>query len=921
MAEYVARHPEYADQIEDLFDAVAMMEQFSTAERAAREATKRRDRPAKLPERLGDFRIIREVGRGGMGIVLEAEQQSLGRRVAVKVLPQRSLELGTHLRRFRREAQTAARLHHTNIVPVFGDGDQEGLHYYVMPLIRGIGLDEMIRELRGAGDSPTTDASDRDLTRIVRTLIARKFPDTLSAGGGAPPQDSRDGCWRDVARIGIQAAEALDYAHAQGTLHRDIKPGNLLIDEGGVVRVADFGLARAVDQTDAGRGDEVVGTLRYMAPEQHRGTADARSDVYALGLTLYELLTLRPAFENPGVGLDGRRDVPRPVRPRKIIQAIPRDLETIVLKCLAHEPAKRYQTASALAEDLRRFLQNRPIHARRVSFVERAWRWGRRNPALAAVSTLAALLLVAIGALALTGHLQTRSAYTRTRAALTRSETTSQLALDVLDDIYLQLSPDRVWILTDAGGGGEVCACLGLRSSAGSLSSTERAAMQVQASEETASLLKGLLVFYDRLAEQAGNDSRVALQSAIASRRVGDIRQLLGQLDEAEQEYARAIEKLAVLHSRPNAGAEVHIELARNYNELGNVQSVRFEPASAYESHRMAIAVLESFEPAGELSAEYRYERARTLFLLANKHTVELGNRRGTDDASEVKAPGPRRYNSRECRESAVGILERLTQEDPNNPDYRFLLALCYRPSASSTTQGLTNHRGRQRAIEILDQLKTQFPEVDDYRYELAATYAWIHVGLFPWQSPAPTTTEAERSLLEALDESRWLVEHNPSIPHYVLSKTLILAKLGTVCWRTRRFAEAEDYFQRAVQMQSAAVAEFPDLPPHNRALAEFFRLRLTQIRFEHALDSHDLAAVGGCRDALEASIESLTQLTAIAELADDRLVWNALPLSYDVLSQMLVEIGRPQESDAAEAKAAIIRRRLPEAQRLNWQL
>ena len=556
-----------------------------------------------------------------------------------------------------------------------------------------------------------------------------------------------------------------------------------------------------------------------------------------------------------------------------------------------------------------------------MSPVERFWRWGRRNPALAAVSALAALLLIAIGAVGLAGHLQTRLAYTKTRAALTDAEATSRLALDVLDDIYLQLSPDRVWILSDAGGGGEVCVCLGLRSGAGSVSSTERAAMQVQASEETASLLEGLMVFYDRLAERAGNDSDVMLQSAIASRRVGDIRQLLGQLDEAEGEYARAIEKLKALRARPNADTEIHVELARNYNELGNVQSVRFEPGGAYESHRMAIAVLESFEPAGEPPAEYRYELARTLYLLANKHTIELGNRRGQDRTSDSKAPGPRRYDSRECRESAIGILEQLTREDPNIPDYRFLLALCHRPSGSSPARGLTGDRGRQRAIAILEELKAQYPEVVDYRYELAATHAWIHVGLFPWQSATSPTREAERSLLEALDESRWLVDHNPSIPHYVLSRTLILAKLGTVCWRARRFAEAEDYFQEAMQMQSLAIAKFPDLPPHNRVLLEFMRLRLTRIRHEHGVNSRDLAAIGGYRDSVEACIDSLAELAATAELADDRLVWNSLPLAYDVLSHILAEMGEHEKAEEARENGATTRRKLPDGQRQYWRL
>ncbi len=336
VSHYVERYPQYADQIQELFPAVAAMEQFRAAEKAQRETAFKQTAHATPPQCIGDFRIIREIGRGGMGIVYEAEQQSLRRHVALKILPKHVLLAERHLRRFQREAQTAARLHHTNIVPVFGVGEQDGLHYYVMQLIQGAGLDEIIRR-----------------------------------------PCHRDGeHWSMVARTGIQAAEALDYAHQQGTLHRDIKPSNLLIDEDEVVWVADFGLARAVDHSDASRTGEVVGTPRYMAPEQLQGTADSRSDIFALGATLYELLTGRPALDTTRCvpAHDGRAVAGEPLLPRKINRTIPRDLETVIMTCLAAEPSKRYQTAAALEEDLRRFLDGRPIRARRASVIAiRLW--------------------------------------------------------------------------------------------------------------------------------------------------------------------------------------------------------------------------------------------------------------------------------------------------------------------------------------------------------------------------------------------------------------------------------------------------------------------------------------------------------------------------------------------------------------------
>ena len=943
VSEYAGKYPQFAEQIEELFPAVEMMERLRTADMANREAASRENGSADVPEQIGDFRIVREVGRGGMGIVYEAEQRSLGRRVAVKVLPKHALLLDRHLKRFQREAQTTANLHHTNIVPVFGTGEQDGLYYYVMPLVRGVGLDEVIRRLRSVADSSEgetkgtnrLDASSGEIDGLVRGLIAEKYaatgPVACEPEGDAPNEREAGRAagspglehWRTVARVGAQAAEALAYAHAQGMLHRDVKPSNLLVDETGMVLVADFGLARAVDESDASRTGEVVGTLRYMAPEQFSGAADARSDVYSLGLTLYELLTLRPALDGADRrrALHGRPVDAEPVRPRKVNRAVPRDLETIVMKCLAGEPAGRYQTASALGMDLRRFLEGRPIRARRVSLVERAWRWCRRDPALAAMSAVAAALLVAVGITALVGHLRTRSAFSEAQQALVRSESTSRLALDVLDDIYLQLSPDRIWILSDADGGGEACVCLGLRSSVGSGSSTERAAMQLHASKETASLLEGLLVFYDRLAEQAGDDSQVMLQAAVASRRVGDIRQLLGQLDEAEQAYVRAVEKLSALSARANARAELTAELARTYNELGNVQSARFEPGPAYESHRKAISILRSAEATDAVAAQHRYELARTLYLLANKQTIEPRDRRGDGSGEEPAAPGPRRYDSRECRKLAIGILEALIGEDPNIPDYRFLLALCHRPSGGGPdpVKSAASRRGWEQAIGILKELKTQYPDVTDYRYELTATYAWVYVGLFPWQRPSRGASDAEASLLEALEESEWLVAHNPSVPHYARSKALILAKLATVCWRTQRTAEAGDLFQRALETQRGMIAEFPDLSAHDRVVLEFVRLRLAQVCYDRGGGS-GASATAACRDLLDTCIENLTELIARPELTEDRLGWTSLEAAYDVLGHVLDEAGEGEKAEEAKQRAERMRVRIPSGRGNPWQ-
>ncbi len=398
ITEYIEKHPELGDAVRDLLPALVLMEELgSEAGRRARaagtEGEGARDHAA-IPMQLGEHRILREVGRGGMGVVYEAVQETLGRRVALKVLPPENMRDEKRLERFLREARAAASLHHSNIVPVFGVGAHEGTHYYAMQFIRGQGLDQVIRELRRLREPPAVTAppgGDADASGVL--LLQGDAGGSTSSGQGTRYHTN-------AARVALQVAEALAYAHGEGVLHRDVKPSNLLLDAQGIVWVTDFGLAKAEGTEDLTQAGDLVGTLRYMAPERFRGKADARSDVYGLGLTLYELLTLTPAFE-----ASERSDLVRkileeqPAPPRKVDPLVPRDLETIVLKAIDKDPSGRYPTAAALAADLRRFLTGEPIQARPVSGLERAWRWCRRKPAVAALLASVAVLVttVAVG--------------------------------------------------------------------------------------------------------------------------------------------------------------------------------------------------------------------------------------------------------------------------------------------------------------------------------------------------------------------------------------------------------------------------------------------------------------------------------------------------------------------------------------------
>jgi serine/threonine protein kinase/WD40 repeat protein len=404
VTEFAQRFPELADDAGELLRALVFMEEHGPEPILTPKAGPATGLP--VPCQLGEYRLLREVGRGGMGVVYEAEQSPLGRRVALKVLPFHALSGPSQLERFRREAKAAARLHHTNIVPVFGVGEQDGVHYYAMQFIEGQPLDDILREVKRARANQlrlSTAIGSTSHRTADRSSAAEPSPTGSPSIASSLATSGTSGTYfRQIARIGFQAAEALAYAHAQGVLHRDIKPANLLLDAKGTVWITDFGLAKAEGADNLTRPGDVVGTLRYMAPERFSGRSDARDDVYGLGLTLYEMAVGQPAFvETDRSQLIRQVTQEEPLRPRRIDPHVPRDLETIILKAIAKDPNARYSNARALAEDLRLFAEDKAIQARRVSAWEHAWRWCRRNPGMGMLAASVVLLLIVIAAGAL----------------------------------------------------------------------------------------------------------------------------------------------------------------------------------------------------------------------------------------------------------------------------------------------------------------------------------------------------------------------------------------------------------------------------------------------------------------------------------------------------------------------------------------
>ncbi len=357
--------------------------------------------PGEVPL-LGDHELLDEIARGGMGVVFRARQRRLGRIVAVKVLAGGEFAGVEARRRFRTEAEAAARLQHPGIVAIHDIGESDGLPWLSMDFVAGENLASVVRE---------------------QPLPARQAAEYVRA-----------------------IAEAVQHAHDHGVLHRDLKPSNVLLDEETGPRITDFGIARCVDASEHTRTGEVLGSPGYTAPEQALGgTADARTDVYGLGALLYHLLTARPPFQGPTLDaiLLQLREAD-PLAPRRLNPAVPRDLETICLRCLRKDPANRYVTAREMAEDLARFQRGETIHARPISALARTWRWCRRRPAIAALLAL----LVVVTALAFVtverarreeagakGHAEAASAQLReTNARL--EESLDRIELDRAEDLF-----------------------------------------------------------------------------------------------------------------------------------------------------------------------------------------------------------------------------------------------------------------------------------------------------------------------------------------------------------------------------------------------------------------------------------------------------------------------------------------------------
>lgn len=604
---FIAAHPEEAEALRELLPALTEVESLGRATVPAAAAM------SAFPETLGGYRLLERIGAGGMGTVFRAMQESLHREVAVKILSPAWNADAQHCAAFENESRVIAQLRHTNIVEIYGAGQEGDYRYYVMSLVDGKG--------------------------ITPALLREAYP-------GIPYE-------RAVAQVGLQAAQALAFAHSHHILHRDVKPGNLLLDAAGVVHVGDFGLATVLNQ---GEHAPLVtqshdGTLRYMAPERlNKGENTYACDQYALGLTLYELLTKRPAFREAEPGALIRRICAEPLPPLEDAG----ELGSVINKSISFEPADRYPSMEAMAADLARYLRGEPVSARPASRLRRYAMWCRRRPAVAVWSHVAAaalaLLLVSVSA----GYVRERESLAKENELRLRAEKNVQLADDSLQRLFDSM-------MSRSGGS------------------------TLQPTKADARLLQELMPYYEEVAEQ-GDGSKEKMAAACTT--LAAIALQTGDFATAEVYYRRA----SSLHPAGSAAALAAVNgLATALRGQGS-RPKREEAAKLLRETIASYAGAEDFDTQREL--------VRSLRLAA-----EHGRRGGPQHAEKAKAP----------LMAAAQLLSRLLAEHPDHPQLRLWQVEMLGEAPFAELRQLLAPAG-QSPMELLDSLIRDFPENEAYR-------------------------------------------------------------------------------------------------------------------------------------------------------------------------------------------------------------
>jgi tetratricopeptide (TPR) repeat protein len=809
--------------------------------------------PASLPADalLGDFRMVREIGRGGMGIVYEAVQLSLNRRVALKVLPFAATLDPRRLQRFKNEAQAAAYLHHPNIVPVYAVGCEGSAHYFAMQLIEGQTLAAFISGLQAAagtatadGAEPADDQGEFELASAMASGRCAPAPSPCDATGpytphpnlaeaptiSAPATPARSAStglsangrayFRTVAHLGVQAAEALERAHQLGVVHRDIKPANLLIDNVPLTThpsprlwITDFGLAQVRTDTRLTLTGDLVGTLRYMSPEQalaKREPLDHRTDVYSLGVTLYELLTLRPAFD----GLD-RQELLRqvafdePRRPRRWNKAIPWELETIVLKATAKSPAERYATAQEMADDLRRFLEDRPIKAQRPRLPQRLTKLARRHRAVL-TTAVAVTVLALIGAMGILGasYQRLQEQQRQTQVQYQRAEAHFLKTLNAVDALLLEVGDKEL-------------------ASVPHLEPVRRR------------LLEKALAFFDEFLQERGDDPMLRFEAGMAYRRVSDIHRQLGQFRKAEVASDQAIDPLSQLSEEDPKRTAYRHELARAYHGRYRLRDT-LGPAAGEQAVLRAVELLEQLVVEEPEQPEHRHYLAKSVAGNANLQRqqgryreAEKEYRRACALLDELVTAHPEKLDFLKDQTGVYGDLASVLDEIGTLGEAEKV----YERIAQSLDQALRNHpddrevrelvglsnlnrgqfylrrgripKGKQvstRANEVLVKLAADYPGYPSYRSHVAAAHGNKgHFALLEHDMDS-----ARKDFQKDLEIARELVKEFQSVPQYHYHLAGALNNLGIWYEENKELEKARPLLEEALNEGRKALAADP---------------------------------------------------------------------------------------------------------------
>ncbi len=964
--EYAAEYPDLAEEIRDLFPTVIELEQLKVHKVFSSGGPAASIGPVPLHQ-LGDFRIIREIGRGGMGVVYEAEQESLHRRVALKVL---GTQMGMSARqkaRFRREAEVAARLHHTNIVPIYGVGEDKGLQFYAMQFIEGVPLNRLIRAWREAADGGSSDpaapshstagsltlvgavqeilkaeaAADADTPsgRVSATLVdgaedLATVPSPLmqvqlqerSASSGPPrvfvqsqsevaaglrpplavplPREHR-AFWNEIVRLVIDVALGLEHAHHLGILHRDVKPANLLLDLTGSIWITDFGLAKMETQDHTiTRSGDFIGTLRYVSPEQLHGQADPRSDVYSLGLTLFELLTLQPAFADEPLGEIMKRQTRElPRKPRAINPLIPRDLETITLKACAADPAHRYQSAAEFAADLRRFVDDRPIRARPITWAERFWRWSRKNPVIAGLGTVSALLLVSlIGVLGVANYKISQGADSLKQSAdLLKIESglAKQSAIEAqasaLDaQTERELANANLKLALQAFE--DIMDNLSARGSPVSLVSEEDTpsiAETVEASPADAVLLERLLEFFNLFAKQ--NQTDLTAEMAAIRSRIGDIQLRLGRATEAEASYTESAKTYDTVRASHSTSIPLLLAHAKTWNHLGVAYSQHGQVMEAFGSHHEACRLLEETQADRE-ALEVQLELAQSLILAdtvfirsgASEVMSEMFRDMGNRPPPPPGSYGPQRRPAEGNRDNPDRSRRGDDRDRPNRerpagdrPDRERADRGRDRGMERGTERGPGPawqrprddwDKGSIKAVALLEKLWAAHPSHPQVRLLLARAYRNRYYA----NRRRHIETQANLDLQTAIDHLTALGDSDPTSPTYRFELADLLCLPLASSTPQAHDAETIKRLEQSIALSEKLLHDSPTIPEYQALLGMALRRLASLQQSAHQLDQ----AEAGYLRAIEiqrplaarypsTSIHQVAYVKSLAGLAD----------------------------------------------------